>query len=111
MAPTHQSSRSSRNSSRAEWWYSSDSPYRPRWLATDPRFEKARATTDEQQRRTLYGQAQRRLLETMPTIVAFEAAVPFVRQDYIAAPSLQDPKLSVAMQGGNWMFRTFSINK
>jgi peptide/nickel transport system substrate-binding protein len=84
------------------------------WLADstlDGILDKARTAADDQQRRTLYGQAQQRLLETMPTIFAFETVASFARQDYVAAPTLQDPKQGVAMQGGNWMFRTFSLNK
>jgi peptide/nickel transport system substrate-binding protein len=71
----------------------------------------ARLTTDEAKRRELYVQAQKRLIDQRPSIFALETVVSFIRQDYVGAPRLEDPKNGVAAQGGNWMFRTFSVNK
>ena len=73
--------------------------------------EAARQTTDDAKRRELYAQAQRRLMDAMPDIFSLETIVSFARQDYVGAPRLEDPKNGVAAQGGNWVFRTFSINK
>jgi peptide/nickel transport system substrate-binding protein len=71
----------------------------------------ARLTTDEAKRRELYAQAQRRIVEAQPSIFAVETIISFARQDYVKAPRLEDPANGVAVQGGNWMFRTFSVSK
>jgi hypothetical protein len=34
-----------------------------------------------------------------------------VKQNYVKAPMLDDVKAGVAVQGGNWIFRTFSLEK
>ena len=73
--------------------------------------EAARQTTDDAKRRELYAQAQRRLIDAMPDIFSLETIISFARQDYVGAPRLEDPNNGVAAQGGNWVFRTFSINK
>lgn len=67
-------------------------------------------TTDESKRKALYVEAQKRIWAAMPSIYPFETVAAFVKQNYIAAPPLEDLKQGVAVQGGNWMFRKFSVN-
>jgi peptide/nickel transport system substrate-binding protein len=77
----------------------------------DKLVSEARLTSDDAKRRELYLKAQQRLADQRPSIFALETVVSFVRQNYVSAPRLEDPKNGVAAQGGNWLFRTFSVNK
>lgn len=84
------------------------------WYAdpeTDRLIDAANAVTDETKRRELYTQVQRRLLDATSSLYPFEMVATFVKQDYVKAPMLDDTKAGLAVQGGNWMFRTFSIDK
>ncbi|MBI3708257.1 MAG: ABC transporter substrate-binding protein [Proteobacteria bacterium] len=78
---------------------------------SDKLIEAALAVTDQGKRRELYGQVQRRLLDATSSIYPFETVATFVKQNYTVAPMLDDTSKGVAVQGGNWMFRTFSVNK
>ena len=43
--------------------------------------------------------------------MAFESLATFAKQDYVKAPNLDDPAMGAAAIGGNWLFRTFSVDK
>lgn len=84
------------------------------WYA-DPEIDKmidaANAVTDEGKRRGLYKGVQTKLIEAASSLYPFETVATFVKQNYVKAPMLDDVKAGVAVQGGNWMFRTFSLEK
>jgi peptide/nickel transport system substrate-binding protein len=77
----------------------------------DKLIEAALATTDPAQRKTIYGQLQRRLMESASSIYPFETVATFAKQAYVRATMLDDPARGVAVQGGNWKFRTFEIDR
>jgi peptide/nickel transport system substrate-binding protein len=84
------------------------------WYA-DPEIDKlieaANTATEDAKRRELYAAVQRKLLDATANLYPFETVATFVKQNYVKAPMLDDIKAGVALQGGNWIFRTFSIEK
>jgi peptide/nickel transport system substrate-binding protein len=77
----------------------------------DKLIEAALETTDPARRKALYAQLQRRLLQSASSLYPFETVATFAKQEYVKAAMLDDPAKGVAVQGGNWMFRTFEIDK
>jgi peptide/nickel transport system substrate-binding protein len=84
------------------------------WYAdpeADKMIEAALTTTDTAKRKALYSQIQRHLLQSMSSLYPFESVATFAKQNYVKASMLDDPSKGVAVQGGNWMFRTFEIDR
>jgi peptide/nickel transport system substrate-binding protein len=84
------------------------------WFAdpeVDKLIEAAVATIDEAKRRDHYVQVQRRLIDSISSIYPFETVATFAKQNYVKAAMLDDTGKGVAVQGGNWIFRTFEIDK
>jgi peptide/nickel transport system substrate-binding protein len=84
------------------------------WYAdpeVDKMIEGALATTDQAKRKALYTQIQRHLLQSASSLYPFESVATFAKQNYVKATMLDDPTKGVAVQGGNWVFRTFEIDK
>ena len=77
----------------------------------DRMIESANEVTDEGKRRELYIAVQKKLLESASSIYPFETVAAFVKQNYVKVPMLDDVKAGVAVQGGNWHFRTFSMDR
>ena len=86
------------------------------WYAdpeVDRMIEAARQTTDDAKRRELYiagaaAPARRHAVEPLP---ARDRHLLRASRTTSSAPLLDDPNNGVAAQGGNWVFRTFSIDK
>ena len=84
------------------------------WYAdpeVDKMIEAGNAVIDDAKRREIYSAVQRRLMDAVPNLYPFETLATFVKQSYVKAPMLDDVKAGVAAQGGNWRFRTFSVDK
>jgi peptide/nickel transport system substrate-binding protein len=84
------------------------------WYAdpeADKMIEAALATTDTAKRKALYSQIQRHLLQSASSLYPFESVATFAKQNYVKASMLDDPSKGVAVQGGNWMFRTFEVDR
>lgn len=79
--------------------------------ALDASLEEARRVSDEAERSAIYRDVQVRLMEEVPSIWAFETYTTFVKQPYVTAPALESADKAVAVQGGNWQFRKWSIDK
>ena len=77
----------------------------------DALLEKAATVIDEDERARLYGEAQQILIDQRPALWPFQTLAVFVKQDYVTAPPLEDPSLSVAAQGGNFRFKDWSVNR
>lgn len=84
------------------------------WFA-DPEVDKlideATTTVDETKRREYYVQVQRRLTDSISSIYPFETVATFAKQNYVKAAMLDDTSKGVAVQGGNWIFRTFEVDR
>jgi peptide/nickel transport system substrate-binding protein len=77
----------------------------------DALLEKARTVGSADERDAVYKEIQLRMMDEVPDIWAFESYTTFVKQDYVSAPPLDHADQAVAVQGGNWQFRKWSINK
>lgn len=77
----------------------------------DELLDRARAEQDLEERKALYKEIQTRVMDSMPTIYAFQTSDSFVKQNYVDVPGFENTENTVAVQGGNWTFRTFSVNK
>lgn len=76
----------------------------------DGLLDQARAALDDARRVEIYRKAQERLLDQQPAIWAFESLSVFAKQAYVMAPPLEKSDQGVAVQGGNWRFRLWSVN-
>ena len=77
----------------------------------DALLEKARTADTNEGRAAVYKDIQMRMMDQVPDIWAFENYTTFVKQDYVTAPQLDSADQAIAVQGGNWQFRKWSINK
>lgn len=77
----------------------------------DDFLEKGKTATDEAERLAIYKAAQEHMLNEVTNIWAFESLTTYVKQPGISAPALDDPSQSVAVQGGNWQFRKWSMGE
>lgn len=78
--------------------------------ALDAMLESARSLVDPAARVSAYREVQQHLLDTVPAIWPFESYTTFVKQPNVVAPPLEDAAQAVAIQGGNWQFRKWSVN-
>jgi peptide/nickel transport system substrate-binding protein len=77
----------------------------------DALIEKARTMSTNEERAAVYRDIQLRMMDQVPDIWAFESFTTFIKQDYVTAPALESADKAVAVQGGNWQFRKWSVNK
>ncbi|GAA4013794.1 ABC transporter substrate-binding protein [Deinococcus rubellus] len=94
------------HSSSAGTWLSME------WLKdtqVDKLLDQARTETNPSKRAEIYQQASKRIVDLQPDIFGYVQNAVFAKQSNVSIPALQDPTKTVAMQGGNFIFRTISV--
>ena len=94
------------HSSSAGTWLSME------WLnnaLVDKLLDQARAETNPAKRAALYQQVSKLIVDLQPDIFGYVQNAVFAKQANIGVPALENPEKTVAMQGGNFIFRTISV--
>ena len=75
----------------------------------DEALEEGRRILDPQEREAHYKALSRTILDLQPAIFGYDRALIVSKQDYVDAPSLQDPAQASSVQGHNYVFRNYEI--
>ena len=82
------------------------------WLKdakVDELLEKGRGETDSAKRTAIYQALEARLVDLQPDIFGYVQLSLFAKQKNVTVPNLEDPKKTVAMTGGNFVFRLIEV--
>jgi peptide/nickel transport system substrate-binding protein len=77
----------------------------------DHLLEQARAQSDLQTRAEIYRTLGRTVAAQYPAVFTFDSATVVALQNYVSAPTLQDPAMAVPILAGNYQFRLMEITK